>query len=52
MRKDKLLTMKISEQEKADLKRLAIDEGHRSVAGFIMWLVRQHQKKVMRKGSL
>jgi len=42
--KNKLLTIKVTEEEKAKLKKLAKEEGHNSVAGFIMWLIRQYEK--------
>jgi uncharacterized protein (DUF1778 family) len=43
--KTKWFNFRISDKEKADLERLAAKEG-RSVANFIMWLVRQHAKRV------
>ena len=48
--KNKLLTIKVTEEEKAALKRLAKTEGHNSVAGFIMWLIRQYKKRKARVG--
>jgi hypothetical protein len=45
MAKDKLLTIKVTEAEKAELKKLAKNEGHNSVAGFIMWLIHQYKNK-------
>ena len=51
MVKDKLLTIKVTEEEKAGLKKLAKEEGHNSVAGFIMWLIRQYEKGKLRKGK-
>jgi hypothetical protein len=48
--KDKLLTIKTTDKEKAELKRLATREGHNSVAGFIMWLIRQYKEgRLVRK---
>lgn len=49
MAKNKLLTIKVTEQEKAELKKLAKEDGHNSVAGFIMWLIRQYEKGKLRK---
>lgn len=46
--KDKLLTIKVTEAEKAELKKLAKDEGHNSVAGFIMWLIYQYKSGKLR----
>ncbi len=49
MKKTKLLTIKISEKEKADIKKLADKDGHNSVSGFIMWLIRQYKEGKMVK---
>ena len=50
MNKNKMLTMRVAGKELAALKRLAKDEGHNSVAGFIMWLIRQYEDgKLVRK---
>lgn len=43
--KNKLLTIKITDKEKAELKKLAKEEGHNSVAGFIFWLIHQYKNK-------
>ena len=49
-KKDKLFTMKVTAKEKADLERLATKEGHNTVSGFLMWLIRQYKdKKLIRK---
>jgi hypothetical protein len=48
--KDKLLTIKVTQEEKSLLKKLAKEEGHNSVAGFIMWLIHQFKSgKLVRK---
>lgn len=47
--KNKLLTIRITDKERADLKSLAQKEGHNSVAGFIMWLIRQYEQGKLRK---
>ena len=41
--KDKMLTIRITNKEKKELEALAKKEGHNSVAGFIMWLVRRYK---------
>ena len=40
--KNKMLTLRMTNKEKANLKKLAAKEGHNSVASFIMWLIRQY----------
>jgi hypothetical protein len=48
--KNKLLTIKTTDKEKAELKKLAREDGHNSVAGFIMWLIRQYKEgRLVRK---
>jgi hypothetical protein len=50
MKKDKMFPMRMTKKEWAELKRLAAQEGHNSVAGFIMWLIRQFKDgKLVRK---
>lgn len=45
-----MLTMRVAGKELAELKKLAKEEGHNSVAGFIMWLIRQYKEgKLVRK---
>ena len=41
--KDKLLTVKMDKKEKDDLKKLAKEEGHETVAGFLKWLIHQYK---------
>ncbi len=52
--KDKLLTIKIMNKERKELKLLAKKAGHNSVAGFILWLTRQFRDGKLRvsKGRL
>ena len=48
--KDKLLTVKMDKKEKDALKKLAKDEGHETVAGFLKWLIYQYKTgKLFRK---
>ncbi len=48
--KDKLLTIKMTKEEKQDLKNLAKEEGHQTVAGFLKWLIYQFRTgKLVRK---
>ena len=49
--KDKLLTIKTTDKEKAELKKLATKAGHNSVAGFIMWLIRQYRDGKLRSAK-
>ncbi|MFC1808386.1 hypothetical protein ACFL0T_08515 [Candidatus Omnitrophota bacterium] len=49
MKKDKMLTMRISDKEKKGLESLAKQEGHNSVAAFIMWLVRQYKSNRLKR---
>ena len=43
--KNKMLTIRLTDKEKQDLKKLAKKEGHNSVAGFIMWLIRRYERE-------
>ena len=48
MKKD-MITIRVSKQEKASINELAAKEGHNTVSGFIMWLIRQYDKGKLRK---
>jgi len=43
--KDKMLTIRVTNKEKKELESLAKKEGHNSVAGFIMWVMRQYKNR-------
>ena len=47
--KDKMLTIRITNKEKKELEALAKKEGHNSVAGFIMWAIRQYKSGRLKK---
>ena len=49
MRKDKMLTFRVSRVEKSNLKKLAREESHNSVAGLIMWLTGQYRSGKLKK---
>lgn len=38
-----MLTLRITNKEKKELESLAKQEGHNSVAGFIMWIIRRYK---------
>ena len=40
--KNKMLTLRMTNTEKTSLKKLVAKEGHNTVAGFMMWLIRQY----------
>lgn len=42
--KSEMITIRVSDKEKTDLKKLAKEDGHNSVGGFIMWLIRQYKE--------
>jgi len=48
MKKD-MITMRISKEEKDDVNELATKEGHNTVSGFIMWLIRQYKEGKLRR---
>jgi len=47
--KDKILSIRVSSKEKEELEILAKKEGHNSVSGFLMWLLRQYKGGSLKK---
>jgi len=44
-----MVTIRVDESEKKDMQRLAKEEGHNTVSGFIMWLIRQYRDRKLVK---
>ena len=49
MRKNKMMTFRVSRNERSLLKGVASQEGHNSVSGFIMWLVKQYESGKLKR---
>jgi len=47
--KEDMITIRVSKQEKKDIEQLTKKEGHSTVSGFIMWLIRQYEKGNLRQ---
>lgn len=48
MKKD-MITIRVAGKEKKDIEKLASKEGHNTVSGFIMWLIRQYNNGQLKR---
>jgi len=48
--KEDMITIRVSKQEKKDIEQLTKKEGHNTVSGFVMWLIRHYKdRKLIKK---
>jgi uncharacterized protein (DUF1778 family) len=51
MKRDDMITIRVSKKEKKDVSELAAKEGHNTVSGFMMWLMRQYKEGKLRRSK-